>query len=91
MIIPESIITKPPTAELRPNQTDQDSLPPYDVLDAVLAEYLRKNRRAEEMAKTLKLDLEFVEQIIRRVEAAEFKRRQAPPVVKIASLFPAPS
>ena len=81
--IPESIITKPPSAELRPHQTDQDSLPPYEVLDAVLSQYLRENRRADEIAQMLKLDDVFVNQIIRGVEAAEFKRRQAPPVLKL--------
>jgi len=83
-IIPETIITKPPSAELRPNQTDQDSLPPYDVLDAVLVPYLRQNLSAEEIAKMLEFDGEFVHQIIRNVSAAEFKRRQAPPVLKIS-------
>jgi NAD+ synthase (glutamine-hydrolysing) len=87
-IIPVSILTKPPSAELRPNQTDQDTLPPYEVLDAVLDMYLRQRLHIGEIARTLNLDSEFVHQIIRSVESAEFKRRQAPPVLKISLATP---
>ena len=80
-IIPESILTKPPTAELRPNQTDQDQLPPYEVLDAVLKQYLLENRPAEKIAETLGMDKVLTAQIIQNVTAMEFKRRQAPPVL----------
>jgi NAD+ synthase (glutamine-hydrolysing) len=83
-IIPESIITKPPSAELRPNQTDQDSLPPYEVLDAVLREYFEKNRFPDDIADTLKLDRKLTAQIVRTVAAMEFKRRQAPPVLTVS-------
>ena len=82
-IIPETILTKPPSAELRPNQTDQDSLPPYEVLDAVLEHYLHKNRSADEIAETLGMDRELITRIVRGVEAAEFKHRQSPPILKI--------
>jgi len=83
-VIPERILTKPPSAELRPNQTDQDSLPPYDVLDAVLERYLSENLSAENIAETLGLDKELTARIIRTVTAMEFKRRQIPPLLKIA-------
>lgn len=85
-IIPESILTKPPSAELRPHQTDQDSLPPYDVLDAVLEQYfsrchLREENMPEKIAKALGLETELTDKIVQTVTAMEFKRRQAPPVV----------
>ena len=82
-IIPASILTKPPSAELRPNQTDQDSLPPYDVLDAVLNLYHTDCQSAEQIAKTLGGDTELTARIVETVPAMEFKRRQAPPVLEI--------
>ena len=85
-IIPESMLMKPPTAELRPNQTDQDSLPPYDVLDAVLAQYLLDNQTADNIAETLGMNVELITRIIQTVAAMEFKRRQAPPVLKVPCL-----
>jgi len=84
-IIPESILTKPPSAELRPNQTDQDYLPPYDVLDAVLQPYLSENRSANEIAEALGLDNVLTDRIVQTVIAMEFKRRQMPPVLKITA------
>jgi NAD+ synthase (glutamine-hydrolysing) len=82
-IIPQAIIDKPPSAELRPNQKDQDSLPPYEVLDEILKLYLFENLSAEEIeARGYELDL--AEQIIRTTARAEFKRRQAPPVLKVS-------
>jgi NAD+ synthase (glutamine-hydrolysing) len=83
-IIPEAVITKPPSAELRPNQTDQDSLPPYEVLDAVLKCYLFDNLSAAEIAAKTNVDLPLAEKIVRCVALAEFKRRQAPPVLKVS-------
>ena len=82
-VIPESILTKPPSAELRPNQTDQDSLPPYEVLDAVLHLYLSENRSADEIAVILGVSEELTAQIVQTVTTMEFKRRQMPPVLEI--------
>jgi NAD+ synthase len=83
LVIPEAIIVKPPTAELRPNQTDQDSLPPYDVLDAILLGLVEREEPAQAIA-----DLGFPLATVRRVQhllyLAEYKRRQAPPGVKIS-------
>jgi NAD+ synthase len=81
-VIPESSITKVPTAELRPNQTDQDSLPPYDVLDAILQGLVEDERSVQEI-----VDRGYPRDVVVRVQrllyAAEYKRRQAPPGVKI--------
>jgi len=83
--IPQACLDKPPSAELRPNQTDQDSLPPYDVLDAILKAYIEENRRADEIAAQESLDPVLVREIIRRVNAAEYKRQQAPPTLKVTA------
>jgi NAD+ synthase (glutamine-hydrolysing) len=83
-IIPVSILTKPPSAELRPNQTDQDTLPPYEVLDAVLRLYFADCRSPEEIAETLGMDTELTTRIVATVTAMEFKRFQAPPVLSAA-------
>jgi NAD+ synthase (glutamine-hydrolysing) len=82
-LIPEAILTKAPSAELRPGQTDQDSLPPYEVLDRILESYLVGNRSAEEIAAQ-GLDLALTRSVVRMVERAEYKRRQAPPVLKVS-------
>lgn len=81
-VIPESSIVKPPSAELRPGQTDQDSLPPYEVLDAVLERYVELDQSADDIASS-GFDAETVERIVRMTDAAEYKRRQAAPGVKI--------
>jgi NAD+ synthase (glutamine-hydrolysing) len=81
--IPEAIIAKPPSAELRPNQKDQDSLPPYEELDAILRLYLFENLSAQEIALRGG-DAELAGKIITTVARAEFKRRQAPPVLKVS-------
>jgi NAD+ synthase len=81
-VIPERIITKPPTAELRPNQKDQDSLPPYDVLDAIL-ECLVEREEAASAIVAKGFDAETVAKVQRLLYGAEYKRRQAPPGVKI--------
>jgi NAD+ synthase (glutamine-hydrolysing) len=83
--IPRASLEKPPSAELRPNQTDQDSLPPYDVLDAILKAYIEENLGAEEIAQKLSLDRELVRQTIRRVVNAEYKRQQAAPALKVTA------
>ncbi len=82
-LIPEAILTKAPSAELRPNQTDQDSLPPYETLDAILEEYLVENKSAEEIAGN-GFDPALVRSVLRMVDKAEYKRRQAPPVLKVS-------
>ena len=82
-VIPETILTKPPSAELRPNQTDQDSLPPYEVLDAVLQLHLSENRPIDDIAAILEADEELIIRIIQTVSAMEFKRCQMPPVMKL--------
>ena len=82
-LIPEEIITKPPTAELRPDQKDEDSLPPYELLDQVLDHYLLKSETAEEIVAQ-GYDRALVERVIRLVGRAEYKRRQAPPVLKVS-------
>jgi NAD+ synthase (glutamine-hydrolysing) len=82
-IIPEAVILKPPSAELRPNQKDQDSLPPYEELDQILKLYLFDNLSRDEIASR-GLDGELSGRIIRTVARAEFKRRQAPPVLKVS-------
>ena len=81
-LIPRSIITKVPSAELRPNQTDQDTLPPYDLLDAVLELYVEKERGAAEIVAQ-GFDGEMVRKVVRLVDLAEYKRRQAAPGIKI--------
>jgi NAD+ synthase/NAD+ synthase (glutamine-hydrolysing) len=82
--IPESILAKAPSAELRPDQTDQDSLPPYDVLDEVLERHVEKSQSAEEIIAQ-GFDEATVRKVLRLVRAAEFKRKQAAPVLKVTS------
>jgi NAD+ synthase (glutamine-hydrolysing) len=84
-VIPREIIAKAPSAELRPNQVDQDTLPPYDVLDRVLKAYVEDMRSPEEIAELTGYSLELVRSIARRVDGAEFKRKQAPPGLKVTS------
>jgi NAD+ synthase (glutamine-hydrolysing) len=81
-IIPKRVMTKAPTAELRPNQKDSDSLPEYEVLDPILKAYVEDDREFEEMVK-MGFDRKTVERVIRLVDTSEYKRRQAPPGVKI--------
>ncbi|HZQ01981.1 MAG TPA: NAD+ synthase [Reyranella sp.] len=83
-VIPERIIAKPPSAELRPDQKDEDSLPPYPVLDAILKGLIERDLSAEELARE-GYDIATVDRVWRLLEAAEYKRRQAPPGVKITS------
>jgi NAD+ synthase (glutamine-hydrolysing) len=82
-VIPASTFVKAPSAELRPNQKDQDSLPPYETLDAILRMYLVETASAEQIAAR-GFDPALVRSVIRMVERAEHKRRQAPPVLKIS-------
>jgi NAD+ synthase (glutamine-hydrolysing) len=82
--IPEEVITKPPSAELRPDQLDVDSLPPYELLDPILAAYVEADRTAPELIAAGH-DPEVVARVARLVEIAEYKRRQMPPGVKITT------
>jgi len=83
-IIPETTITKPPSAELRPDQTDQDSLPPYDELDRVVEGYVERNRSAADLVAQ-GLDPEAVSTVVGLIDRAEYKRRQAAPGIKITA------
>jgi NAD+ synthetase len=83
-VIPGSTLEKPPSAELRPGQTDQDSLPPYDVLDRVVEAYVEHARSVDEMVAD-GLDREAVERVVRLIDRNEYKRRQAAPGIKITS------
>jgi NAD+ synthase (glutamine-hydrolysing) len=81
-VIPMRVMEKPPSAELRPNQKDTDSLPPYDLLDPILQEYVEEDQDLETLlVKGFKR--EMVEDLIRKVDFNEYKRRQAPPGIKI--------
>ena len=84
-VIPRSILEKPPSAELRPDQKDTDSLPPYDVLDPILEAYVERYETPERIAVANGFDLELVKQVVRLVERSEYKRQQAAPVLKVTS------
>ena len=81
-LIPRSVIEKAPSAELRPDQTDQDSLPPYDVLDPILKAYVEEDKGLDEIV-AMGFDDELVKRIVGLVDRSEYKRRQAPPGIKI--------
>ncbi|PYN01632.1 MAG: NAD+ synthase [Candidatus Rokuibacteriota bacterium] len=81
-VIPESIFTRPPSAELRPDQTDQDTLPPYPLLDAILEAYVERDKSVADIV-ALGFDPETVRRVVRMVDANEYKRRQGPIGVKI--------
>ncbi|HUK47340.1 MAG TPA: NAD+ synthase [Terriglobales bacterium] len=83
-IIPKDSLEKPPSAELRPGQKDTDSLPPYEVLDAILEDYVEDSRSAEQIAERHGFDLQLVKDVIRMVERNEYKRQQAAPGIKIS-------
>jgi NAD+ synthase (glutamine-hydrolysing) len=83
-VIPQSIIDKPPSAELKPGQLDQDSLPPYDVLDAILEAYVEGDRSIDEIV-AMGFDRETVRRVVRLVDVNEYKRRQAPPGPKVTT------
>jgi NAD+ synthase/NAD+ synthase (glutamine-hydrolysing) len=83
-VIPRSTLEKPPSAELRPDQKDSDSLPPYEVLDAILDDYVEDSHPAERIAADHGFDLEVVRRVIRMVDRSEYKRQQAAPGLKIS-------
>jgi NAD+ synthase (glutamine-hydrolysing) len=84
-IIPRSTLTKPPSAELRPGQTDRDTLPPYDVLDRILEAYVESHLDARAVVQTTGIDTGVVERIAQMVDRAEFKRRQAAPGLRVST------
>jgi len=83
-VIPERILTRAPSAELRPNQTDQDSLPSYEVLDGIVERYMEQNQSIAEMIAA-GYDAESVEKVTRLIKLNEYKRRQAPPGVRVTT------
>jgi NAD+ synthetase len=84
-VIPESTLTKPPSAELRPDQTDQDSLPPYDVLDRIVELYVVERLGADEIRAMPDFDRATVDHVLRLVRQSEYKRRQAAPGLKVTT------
>jgi NAD+ synthase (glutamine-hydrolysing) len=84
VVIPESTLTKAPSAELRPNQTDQDTLPPYDVLDGILKLYIEEFQEVDEIVAH-GFDRELVARILKLVDTNEFKRQQAAPTIRVSS------
>jgi NAD+ synthase len=84
-VMPQRIIDKPPTAELRPNQKDEDSLPPYSLLDRILEALVEEEKSVRETAEATGADETLVADIERKLLRAEYKRRQAPPGVKLGT------
>jgi NAD+ synthetase len=84
-VIPRTILEKPPSAELRPDQKDTDSLPPYEVLDPILEAYVERYETPEQIAQAHGFPLQLVQQVVRLVERSEYKRQQAAPVLKVTS------
>jgi len=82
-LIPESIIKRPPTAELRPDQKDEDTLPPYSILDGILKKYVEEGKSYREILQDGEFDPQLVRKVIQMVDKNEYKRRQAPPGIKI--------
>jgi NAD+ synthase (glutamine-hydrolysing) len=83
-VIPQDTLEKPPSAELRPDQKDSDSLPPYEVLDAVLEDYVEDAHSVERIAADHGFEIEVVRRVVRMVDRAEYKRQQAAPGIKIS-------
>jgi NAD+ synthase (glutamine-hydrolysing) len=83
-VIPQATLEKPPSAELRPDQKDSDSLPPYEILDAILEDYVEDAHSAERIAADRSFDIDLVRRVIRMVDRAEYKRQQAAPGIKIS-------
>jgi len=84
-VIPQATLDKPPSAELRPNQQDSDTLPPYEILDAILEDYVEETHSTEQIAADRGLDLGLVRGVIGMVERSEYKRQQAAPGLKISA------
>jgi NAD+ synthase (glutamine-hydrolysing) len=84
-VIPERVITRPPSAELAPDQKDEDSLPSYDILDEILRMYIEEDQSADAILATKKFDRETVYRVLRLVDVNEYKRRQSPTGVRITA------
>ncbi len=84
-VIPSSTLEKPPSAELRPDQKDSDSLPPYEVLDVILEDYVEDSHSPEQIAAERGIEIELVRRVVRMVERSEYKRQQAAPGLKISA------
>ena len=84
-LFPWPILEKPPSAELRPDQKDTDSLPPYDILDPIIEAYVERYETPESISKEHEFPIELVKQVVRLVERSEYKRQQAAPVLKVTS------
>ena len=82
--IPKSTLKKPPSAELRPNQLDSDSLPPYDIIDQVLQGYMEEHFSPEEVSHQYQIPLDLVKQLIKKMYNAEYKRQQAAPGIRVS-------
>ncbi|MCM8813230.1 MAG: NAD+ synthase [Candidatus Omnitrophica bacterium] len=82
-VIPESVFTRPPTAELKPHQTDQDSLPPYAVVDAIIHQYVEQDKSFEDICRALRVRRAVIKDVLRKIDGNEYKRRQSPPGIKI--------
>src|SRR6202044_1462403 len=85
IVIPLPILEKPPSAELRPDQKDTDSLPPYETLDPILEAYVERYETPEQIAAQYHFDLATVSHVVKLVERSEYKRQQAAPVLKVTS------
>ena len=83
-VIPQASLEKPPSAELRAGQMDSDTLPPYEVLDVILEDYVEESHTADQIAKERGFDVTLVRRVIRMVERSEYKRQQAAPGLKIS-------
>ena len=83
-VVPPSVLSKPPSAELREGQLDSDTLPPYEVLDPIIEAYVENDHSPEEIEK-LGFDRPLVDEIVAMIDRAEYKRRQAPPGIRITA------
>jgi NAD+ synthase (glutamine-hydrolysing) len=83
-IIPSRVFIKPPSAELRPNQKDEDSLPPYSILDPIIRAYVEDNLPTDRIVE-MGFERDLVENVIKRIDLAEYKRRQSAPILKITT------
>ncbi len=83
--IPEALFTKPPSAELKPDQKDTDSLPPYEVLDRILEEYVEQYKTPKQIAEAHALPIGLVQDIVNKVDRNEYKRQQAAPGLKVTT------
>ena len=84
-VVPENVFLKPPSAELRPDQKDTDSLPPYEILDAVLKDYIEELKTPAQIAAGRNLPMELVRDIVNKVDRNEYKRQQAAPGLKVTT------